>query len=123
MRNETTPLLSLTIDGLAAILELRTDQVEGLLTSGEMPFFRIAGEVRILTSDVTDYITQSRSAANAETVTAVLMNHSAWRSHIQGAPAIPATLASTEQGTFGRLLADSLSETPQGENVVQFSPR
>ena len=51
----------LTVKEAAQTLRASESKVRGLLSSGEIPSYRIGGSVRVSESDLTDYLSRCRS--------------------------------------------------------------
>lgn len=105
---------SFTAYELTQILRATPDQVTQLLESGDIDYFLVDGEIRVLDEEVRRYIQASAGKAARLTAAQVLMGNQVWRNLMAADPSLTATVAAVESGenTFGGLLKRALGKSP-----------
>jgi hypothetical protein len=94
---------SITAFELTQALRVTPDQVAGLLERGEIAYFMVDGEVRVLEDEVWRFIRESSEKASRATAGNVLMGNQVWRNLMADDPSLAATVRALETtpGTFG----------------------
>lgn len=101
---------SLTPFELTQALRVTPDHVADLLERGEITYFMVGDEVRVLEDEVWRYVRESSEKTARLTTANVLMGNQVWRNLMAKDPALEATVRAmeTSPGTFGDKLKRSV---------------
>lgn len=118
----------LTVDDVAAFLQVTPAQVRELLDAGELAGFKVAGAWRVPTSAVTDYLRRGMEVAKLQALSRGLTDPRAWARALADMPELRATLEAQHfaESTMGAFLKDALRQVElesKADNVVQFKPK
>lgn len=118
----------LTLDEVAAFLRTKPIHVRHLLESGNLAGFKIAGEWRILTAAVVDFLRRKMETTQQEALSRSLTDPRVWAHELQRMPELIASLDGEEfeEGTIGAYLIRALrvvKEESKADNVVPFKPK
>jgi hypothetical protein len=118
----------LMLDEVAVFLHTKPVDVRQLLESGKLTGFKIAGEWRILTVAVLEFLRREMAAAQQEALSRSLSDPRMWAHELQRMPALVALFDGQEfgQGTMGAFLKHALhaaEEEGRADNVLPFKPK
>lgn len=98
---------------LTQVLQATPDQVTHLLENGEIAYFMLDGQIRVLEEEVQRFISASADKAARLTAAQVLMGNQVWQNLMQADPSLAATVEAleSEQNTFGGMLKRALPKS------------
>lgn len=95
---------------LAKFLRVEPEEAAELLERGDIPYFMVAGEVRILEDAVWQFIREQSELRSRQTAAQVLMGNQVWRNLMAKDPALLATVRQMDSGpnSFGTFLKNAM---------------